>query len=257
MKSKPPTILQKVSRRRFFLPLSPSASLTREPRCQSQQAKLCPLRFPLLLRLQSSRSRRNSLLPPLYRTWKCDHGAGVFSGCGGALLSRKCVATAPPPHPAVTVSISTSPAWIPSEPDLVTRPLVPAPDSCPRAAVRPPGYTLTCELSLRLQGLGYQLQRRTNTRKKSFPFNTSQSLRGAGDVGGEWFLESSWHRPHSKSVIRCVQSYYPWIVAGGAHFSFHGFKGKKGHERSLHAKPLNQLGAGHLGQHVFILRKEH
>lgn len=157
--------------------LSPSASVTSEPRCQSQHAKLCPDRFPLVLRLQSCRSRRNSLLPPLNRTWKCDYGAGVFSGCGGALLSRKYVA-APPnllPRPAVTVSISTSPAWIPSEPDLVTRPLVPEPDSCPRAAVHPPGYTLTCELSLRLRGLGYRLQRGEEHKAESFPFNTSRS----------------------------------------------------------------------------------
>lgn len=173
----------------FFFFLSPSASITSEPRCQSQQARLCADRFPLVLQLQSLRGRRNSLLPPLNRTWKCDYGPGIFSGCGRALLSRKCVATlsprpAPPrPAPAVTVSISTSPAWIPCEPDPVTRPLVPEPDSCPRAAVRPPGYTLTCELSPRLRGLGYRLQREKEHKAESFPSSSSQSPRG---MNGLW-----------------------------------------------------------------------
>lgn len=189
---------------------SPSASVTSEPRCQSQHARLCPDRFPLVLRLQSLRGRRNSLLPPLNRTWKCDYGSGIFSGCGGVLLSRKCVARTPPfpsspARPAVTVSISTSPAWIPSEPDPVTRPLVPEPDSCPRAAVRPPGYTLTCDLSPRVRGLGYRLQREKEHKAESFPSNTSQSPRG---------MDGLWNKADTMSIQKVSSAVFKVITSG-------------------------------------------
>lgn len=52
----------------------------------------------------------------------------------------------------LTISISTSSVWIPSELNPLTFPLVPEHGPCPRAAVHPPGYTLTCELCLASEG---------------------------------------------------------------------------------------------------------
>lgn len=97
----------------------------------------------------------------------------------------------------LTISVSTSSVWIPSELNPWPLPLVPEPGSCPRAAVHPPGYTLTCELCLASEAPAtdpvHRLHRRKETQDGKLPLIASHAR-------GCIVLKKSWHPSIFKSI---------------------------------------------------------